>query len=56
VGPGFIKDGDMQGLSEGPRQQLDEGKWLCVFGGGCSHEKQWGGGGGVLSLASVSRR
>jgi hypothetical protein len=34
VGPGFIKDGDMQGLSEGLRQQLDEGKWLCVFGGG----------------------
>jgi hypothetical protein len=27
VGPGFIEDGDMKGLSEGPRPQVDEGEW-----------------------------
>jgi ATP-dependent Zn protease len=34
VGPVFIEDGDMKGLSEGLRQQVDEGEWLCVFLGG----------------------
>lgn len=39
VGPVFIEDGDMKGLSEGLRQQVDEGE--CVWGvcwcfwGGC---------------------
>ena len=30
VGPVFIEDGDMKGLSEGLRQQVDEGEWTVV--------------------------
>jgi len=44
VGPVFIEDGDMKGLSEGLRQQVDEGEWggcgggfkpAFIRGGGC---------------------